>query len=208
VEAVTLGLAEIEKPQVVLAYFQCTDSLLHRFWIFSKSEEEIAKRLAQFDMPTDRVPELKRRFGNVVQACYRDVDARVGRILQRLKGPDTLVLAVSDHGFGDGPDKHPFKREPYGGIHWSTGAAIAVAPGMQASGRLKKASVLDIAPTILYYLGLPVAGDMRGEVIDELFPAGKLRERPVTLTESYETEPQLEVLRPEGHPPKPEMFIW
>lgn len=204
VEAVTLGLAEEKKPQVVLAYFQCTDSLLHRFWIFQKSEEEIRKRLAQFDIPLDHAAELKRRFGRVVEACYRDVDARVGRILESLQGPDTLVLAVSDHGFGDGPEKHPFKAEPYGGIHWSTGAMIAAAPGMPDSVKLKRASVLDITPTILHFLGLPVADDMRGEVIEELLHEDR---RPKSIR-TYEAEPQLEVPYAKGYPPKPEFFVW
>jgi len=204
VEAITLGLAEKEKPQVVLAYFQCTDSLLHRFWIFQKTEAEIKKRLEQFDIPTDHVPEMKRRFGGVVEACYRDVDVRVGRILEELQGPDTLVLAVSDHGFGDGPKKHPFKAEPYGGIHWSTGAMIAAAPNMQASGKLKKASVIDITPTILHFLGLPVAEDMRGKVIEDLVP-GKKPEKKIP---TYETKPQTDVPYLKGFPEKPSSFVW
>jgi predicted AlkP superfamily phosphohydrolase/phosphomutase len=208
VEAITLGLAEKEKPQVVLAYFQCTDSLLHRFWIFQKSEEEIKRRLEQLNISTDHVPEMKRRFGRVVEACYRDVDNRVGRILEKLQGSDTLVLAVSDHGFGDGPQKHPFKAEPYGGIHWSVGAMIAAAPNMQASGNLKKASVLDVTPTILHFLGLPVAKDMRGKIIEALFSSEALKKHPVQTIPTYEAEPQMDVPYLKGFPEKPSSFVW
>jgi predicted AlkP superfamily phosphohydrolase/phosphomutase len=209
VEAVTLDLAASERPDVILAYFQCTDSLLHRFWIFQKTEEEIRARLRQFKIPVDHVPELKRRFGKVVENCYRDVDARVGRMLDALRADETLVMLVSDHGFGDGPRKHPFRAEPYGGIHWSTGAMIVAGPGIPADPETDPdASVLDVTPTILYFLGLPVAGDMRGKVLEVLFGPAALEKRPIETVPTYEDEPQLLVPYPEGFPPKPPSFIW
>jgi len=208
VEAITVDLAKSENPEVVLAYFQCTDSLLHRFWIFQKSEAEIKKRLGQFGISTEHVPELKQRFEKVVEGCYRDVDERVGRILESIGGPDTMVMIVSDHGFGDGPEKHPFKAEPYGGIHWSTGAIIAKGGKMKPDTVIQEASALDVTPTILHFLGLPVGGDMRGKVIEDLFSAEYLEKNPVKKIPTYEKEPQLEVPYEEGFPEKPESFVW
>jgi len=207
-EAITIGLARERHSDVVLAYFQCTDSLLHRFWIFQKSEAEIAQRLKQFNIPTNKVPELKRRFGQVVRHCYHDVDQRVGRILEALQGPNTWVLVVSDHGFGDGPKKHPFKAEPYGGIHWSNGAILAQGPYMPASSQMKNASVLDITPTILYILGLEVGDDMRGKVIQSMFKDSYLKQHPVKRIPTYEKKPQLWAPYSQGFPPKPRSFVW
>lgn len=202
VEAITIDLARKTRPEVVLSYFQCTDSLLHRFWIFQKSEDEIRKRLEQFDIPTEHVAELKRRFGRVVENCYRDVDERVGRILEAIGGDDTLVLVVSDHGFGDGPAKHPFSREPYGGIHWSDGATIAAGPGIDAGSTIEDAAVIDVVPSLLCRLGLPVADDMPGKVLDFL-----CRKKPEIIP-SYENTPQRDIPYREGFPPKPPSFIW
>jgi len=208
VEAVALGLQEQTRPDVMLVYFQCTDSLLHRFWIFQKSEAAIRERLEQFKISTEHVAELKKRFSAVVENCYRDVDARVGRILDAARGSDTLVLAFSDHGFGDGPKPHPFKAEPYGGIHWSNGAIVAAGGRVQKGAEVGDISVLDITPTLLYYLDLPVAEDMRGKPVRKLFEPDFVKSNPGKKIETYEDEPQREVPYQEGFPPKPKSFIW
>src|SRR5690606_39019353 len=83
VEALTVGLLGDAKPDVVLSYFQCPDSLLHRFWVFHKSPEFIEERLKTHGLPYQHAAELHKRFGRVVDACYRDVDQRVGRILEQ-----------------------------------------------------------------------------------------------------------------------------
>jgi hypothetical protein len=127
VEAATLALLSRQTPDVLLTYFQCSDSLLHRFWIFQKSVEDIRARLDGHAIPSALAPELKQRFGGVVEACYRDIDERVGRILSAARGPDTMVLIVSDHGFGEAPVPHPSRDEPYGGNHRDNGLLIAVA---------------------------------------------------------------------------------
>ncbi|MBN2498722.1 MAG: alkaline phosphatase family protein [Deltaproteobacteria bacterium] len=206
VEDISLGLAKAARPDVVLSYFQCPDSLPHRFWIFQKGLAAIERRLSQFGIDTSHAAELERRFGKVIERCYQDVDRRMGHLIDELAGPDTLVLVVSDHGFGDGPVPHPFKSEPYGGIHWSTGVMLARTPGLDPRSEIRGASVLDITPSILYFLGLAVAEDMRGKVIEALFQGGpKQKIEPVS---TYEKKPQTECPYAEGFPPKPESFIW
>lgn len=208
VEAVTLALAEKTRPQVVLAYFQCPDSLGHRFWIFSKSLPEIRQRLRQFKVPTEHAEALQKHFGQVIARCHADVDTRVGRLVEALAGPETLIMLVSDHGFGDGPKHHPFKAEPWGGIHWSDGAILARAPGLEPGGRIQKASALDVTPTILHHLGLAVADDMQGVVLEAIFPAAGRKARPVKRIPTYEEKPQLASPYPDGFPPKPKSFVW
>ncbi len=208
VEKLTLNLSLRACPDVILSYFQCSDSLLHRFWIFQKTEEEIRARLAQFHIPTDKAGLLKRHFGKVVENCYRDVDRRIGRILDRLRSDGTLVMVVSDHGFGDGPKLHPFRAEPYGGIHHTNGVMIAAGPGICSDAKLDNASVLDVTPTILYALQLPVAQDMRGRVLWELFSETVRKNRPIDTISSYESKAQIICPYAEGYPPKPEDFIW
>jgi predicted AlkP superfamily phosphohydrolase/phosphomutase len=199
VEALTLHLAARGDPDVVMAYFQCADSLLHRFWIFQKPVEEIEERLRTHGIPTDLAPELRRRFGGVVEACYRDVDARVGRILEAVRGPETLVLFVSDHGFGEAPFPHPKKEEPYGGNHRDDGVIIAAGPGIAANGRISGASVLDITPTLLGVLDLPVAGDMAGKAIREIVGEERLQVAAKTVP-SYERRPQTKIPYKRGWP--------
>lgn len=204
VEKITLALAERRPSDVAMAYFQCSDSLLHRFWIFQESEAAIRERLDQHGIPSAHAAELKKRFGNVVRACYRDLDERVGRLLTALRGPDTLVLVVSDHGFGEAPVPHPSKQEPYGGNHRDDGIIIAAGPGIAAGSRVQGASVLDVTPTILHVLGLPVADDMRGRALISLFASGPLGKKPMQKIPTYEAKPQTEVPFAEGWPPRKE----
>lgn len=198
VEKITLKLLETQKgADVVLAYFQCPDSLLHRFWVFHKSPAKIAERLRTHGLPEVHAAELHRRFGRVVEACYRDVDTRIGRLLKQTQGPETLVLVVSDHGFGHAPVPHRMKGEPYSGDHLDEGVLLAAGPGIAPNTRVTGSSVVDITPTLLAYLGLPVAEDMRGEPIRAVVGTRKVRTRP-----TYETRPQRDVPFAEGWPPR------
>lgn len=200
VENVTRALAAEVQPDVLLTYFQCTDSMLHRFWIFQMGEERIRRRLQRHKLDASHTAELSRRFGKVVEACYRDVDARIGRILKEVAGPDTLVLLVSDHGFGDSPEPHRMSDEPYSGNHLDDGIILATGPGIPAGTLLKGVSILDLTPSVLHHLGLPVASDMPGQVVGAML--GTSGKRAVELIGSYERKPQHEIPYKDGYPPK------
>ena len=55
-----------------------------------------------------------------------------------------------------------------------------VAPARQSRG-----AVVDVAPTLLYYLGLPVARDMDGVVQADLFTRAFNEQRTITFIPSY-----------------------
>ncbi|HET8646104.1 MAG TPA: hypothetical protein VFO85_11480, partial [Vicinamibacteria bacterium] len=46
---------------------------------------------------------------------------------------------------------------------------------------------LDLAPTMLYLMGLPVARDMEGRVLTEMVEESFLRAHPLTFIPSYES---------------------
>ena len=48
-----------------------------------------------------------------------------------------------------------------------------------------RASVLDLTPTMLYYLGLPVARDMDGFARTDLFQPAFTASRPITFIPTY-----------------------
>jgi arylsulfatase A-like enzyme len=147
-------------------------------------------------LPAGGAEELKRRFGGVVEACYRDVDQRVGRILEAVRGPETLVLVVSDHGFGRAPVPHRLRSEPYSGDHLDQGIILARGPGIAAGSVIQDASVLDVTPTVLARLGLPVAKDMRGNVLAAIVPdAAKVKH-----IATYEEAAQKEAIHAKGWP--------
>lgn len=202
VEAITLGLLEEAQPDIVLSYFQCPDTMGHRFWAFKEPVSYLEQRLTDLNLPTAHAGELKRRFERAYEACYRDSDERLGRLLEATRGPDTLVLVLSDHGFGHCERPHPFQSEPYGGVHLDQGVFLAAGPGIEAGKTVTGVSVIDIAPTVLHYLGLPVGDDMRGKVAKAIFQPAFSAQREVGRIPTYESAPQLDCSHPEGYPPR------
>jgi hypothetical protein len=67
------------------------------------------------------------------------------------------------------------------------GVLLVVGEGIRPGATPARASVLDVAPTLLYLLGLPVARDMEGRVLTEILEPAFARQNPVTLIPSYES---------------------
>ncbi|MBI3824886.1 MAG: alkaline phosphatase family protein [Candidatus Rokubacteria bacterium] len=66
------------------------------------------------------------------------------------------------------------------GFHQMDGILIAKGPSIRKGATVETATLMDIAPTILHVLGLPVPDDMDGRVVTEMLEAHALDERPVT----------------------------
>jgi hypothetical protein len=57
---------------------------------------------------------------------------------------------------------------PKQGYHEQAGVLIMAGPGVRAGASLGECSTLDIAPTLLALLGLPIPGYMKGRVLEEV----------------------------------------
>jgi hypothetical protein len=132
----------------------------------------------------------REKFGGVLNQYYGFIDTLVGRELDRL-GPDDLLLVVS--GFGMEP-LSPGKRvleiiagnPQISGTHERAPDGFMMAFGsMVAAGRPNRASVVDLTPTILYFLGLPVGRDMDGFARIDLFKSTFTSDKPVTYIPTY-----------------------
>ena len=82
------------------------------------------------------------------------------------------------------------------GTHQEEGIIIIRGNGVKPSYRLRKASVLDVTPTLLYLLGLPVAEDMDGEVLTEAFESEYLACHPVQSVSAYDADQSHDVSEP------------
>jgi len=131
------------------------------------------------------------------------VAARVIEALESARDPDTgdpiIVRALRREDVYDGseldriPDilidfgEHPYvasdrlaassivERLPAaagGGRHRRYGILLALGPGVTA-GEIEGANIVDLAPTALHAMGLPVPDDMDGRVLMELFTDGR-----------------------------------
>ena len=118
------------------------------------------------------IPEVREEIGRHYD-CIVKTDEQVGEIMAALDrdglADSTVVILFSDHGYG----LHRHKQFLYeGGIHMPL---IVAGPGIpRGDVRDDLASSIDVAPTTLGILGLPIPGHMEGH---DLFAADyRLRE--------------------------------
>jgi predicted AlkP superfamily phosphohydrolase/phosphomutase len=170
-------LADGPLPDFLAVYLRGTDDVQHGFWKFMQPE--------LFEGVT---AEQAADYGKVIERYWQWADAAVGRILSFYEGTDRLVLVVSDHGAGPAIGEYKIFTPEYlhlSGSHRKTGILVAQGPGIRAGGSTQNASVYDVTPTILAYLGEAVGEDMDGHVLGDLFvPA--LAKRPVAHIATYD----------------------
>lgn len=70
------------------------------------------------------------------------------------------------------------------GCHRLHGILLAHGPAVQQGIELDGARIIDLAPTILYRMGLPVPGDMDGRVLTEMFEPAFVRATPLQQAEA------------------------
>ena len=135
--------------------------------------------------------EERLRFGRVLEQYYTYVDGIIGRAMASL-GPDDLLLVVS--GFGMEPlslGKRVLERvagdRELSGSHEGAPDGFLMAYGRRvAKGNFPRASVVDVAPTVLYFLGLPIGRDMDGYARTDIFAPGFTEQRPITFIPYYD----------------------
>ena len=108
----------------------------------------------------------------VAPRYYEYIDTWLGRYMDAAD-ERTVLMVVSDHGWS-------YQSDNFGHNHAPDGVLIASGPGIAAGELTAQPSVTDIAPTILAMLGIAVARDLDGEVIDELLDGVS-----VTHTDTY-----------------------
>jgi len=82
-----------------------------------------------------------------------------------------VSILPSDRVFSD--------RPTVAGAHRPVGVFMARGPGIRAGVASPELSILDVAPTVLYSLGLEVGEDLEGAVPESIFDAGVLERQPV-----------------------------
>lgn len=135
--------------------------------------------------------EERRQYGRLMEQYYAYVDGILGRAIASRR-PDDLLLVIS--GFGIEPmsvGKRLLERamgnSDLSGTHETAPDGFVMAYGTSvAAGRLPRASVVDIVPTVLYFLGLPIGRDMDGYARTDIFGQAFTAERPITFIPTYE----------------------
>ncbi len=174
--AIGMSLLRAYDPDFKALYLEGTDTVAHDFMRYrAPAMEGVA-------------PEMQAAYGEVVDRYYEHADGLLGEILT-LADPGTVVLVCSDHGFKTGrnrPATDP-RIDAGGAADWHRrfGILVMSGPGIRQGVSIDVVSVMDIAPTILSVMGLPVAGDMDGKVVAESF----VMPSPPERIASYEDGP-------------------
>ncbi len=143
--------------------------------VFYDTIDVAAHHFMQYHPPRmHHVPERDfELFRHVMSSLYHLHDMMLGALLS-LAGPDTTVMLLSDHGFhSDRLRPRPAPARDYlhtvMGPDWhrSIGVLAMSGPGVKRGDVAFGASLLDITPTALTLLGVPVGADMDGRVLVE-----------------------------------------
>jgi predicted AlkP superfamily phosphohydrolase/phosphomutase len=166
-------------PQLIGLRYQALDQVGHRSW-----------NAAQPRSAGDSSDEERRLAAQALDRAYLAADAEVGAAMGSL-ATDDLLLVIS--GFGM-QRLNPLKQmlgELLGdrgvtGTHERAPDGFMLAYGTSVEpGRRSRGSIVDVTPTILYYLGLPVGRDMDGFARSDLFNRAFTGERPIAFIPTH-----------------------
>jgi len=151
-------------------YFGGADVASHRFWKFAHPEA-LDYRVR---------PEDAAVLGRVIDAYYEHLDGILGEYLADLGPADTLVV-LSDHGFQ--PVWDP-ARPATSGHHRLDGVIALWGRGI-APGRIEGARLVDVLPTLLVLLDLPLASTLVGAPLVGALDASFVRAHPIRQVADY-----------------------
>jgi tetratricopeptide (TPR) repeat protein len=158
--AAATWIAEHQEWDLLAVYYDTIDHAGHLFMPY---------RAPQLGGISDRDFELYR---DVIDGVYCYQDMMLGRLM-RLAGPETVFIVLSDHGFHS-DHRRPRHVPELGALnlmewHRPQGMIAIGGPGIRRDELVFGAGLLDVAPTVLALLGLPIGADMRGRVLVEAF---------------------------------------
>jgi len=174
-------LERTRPAQVTAVRYQSLDAIGHYYLRYATP--------SAFGDVTD---DERRRLGPVLEAHYALIDAAIGRAMATL-GPEDLLLVVSGYGMEPlGLGKRLIERmvgDPeLSGTHENgpDGFLIAYGASVARNRNLPRGSVVDLVPTMLYFMGLPIGRDMDGFARTDLFQAAFSEAHAITFIPTYD----------------------
>ena len=119
-----------------------------------------------------------------VASQFLEADRHLATLLQSLQY-DYVVL-LSDHGMATNPDP-TFPPGIHSVAESFQGIFLIWSPGVVRAGvDLGKLTVLDVAPTLAYVLGIPIADDLPGHFVEQAFEPRVLQVVPPHHVETWQ----------------------
>jgi hypothetical protein len=152
----SIRLFEEYDVDLAIYYTHVVDSFSHFNWDFFSPASFYLRDLPR-NWPEERWEQVvAERRNDLPFASYLFVDRLVARYLEAFSHANIIV--VSDHGWSFSGFEHFMAPD---------GVVILAGPDIRGPKVLPGASTADIAPTVLALLGIPIAEDLDGRVLEE-----------------------------------------
>ena len=176
---ITPWLQATYRPGLLGMYFEAVDACSHLFM-----EDAPPRRRQVVDADFDA-------FSQTVDRCYEYQDEVLADVLA-LADEDTLTIICSDHGFKSGdwrPDTIGRADQGLAPLwHLQNGVLLLHGASVRAGSTIDRATILDIAPTVLHALGIPLARNLPGRALQDVFDGSRLARDPARV-DSYAFTP-------------------
>ena len=163
VHAAATAVMQLEPWDLMAVYYDAIDHFGHGFMRYHPPK---MADVSDEDFET---------YKGVVESGYRYHDMMLGTLMH-LAGEDTTIILCSDHGFHPDhlrPSSIPLEPAGPAVQHRDLGILVMAGPGIKKDERIYGASLLDITPTALHAMGLPVGKDMDGRPLINAFDDGR-----------------------------------
>jgi predicted AlkP superfamily phosphohydrolase/phosphomutase len=164
-------------PDVLFIYLEGSDIIEHFFWGF---------RTPELFPEHDITPEEVAAYRNIIDDYYVFYDEVIGGFMGSAHENKTFII-LSDHGLA------PINRTDnwtltvrYFADHSPDGVLIVSGPNFRKNHSISNISVLDFTPTLMYSMGLPVAEDMDGRVVEDVFTEAHISGTRYDTVESFD----------------------
>ena len=146
---------------------------------YENVRQEISEKLLKVRDPENE--------GNVIEQIYKKEEVYDGPYTYF--APDLFVILKGGHCLLQKEIYHNKlfgKADKSSGTHRMEGIFIMKGPHVKSGAKVENLSIMDVAPTILYYFGVPVPDDMDGRILKDFFDASYLGENPPKYSKSEE----------------------
>lgn len=185
-------LYQTRQPEFFSVYYEIVDVMAHYFWPHYEYYRHVAHgEPSYFTSPPGGIDAgMAESIGRNYEKSYLYADRAVQEAFEDAP-PGTYIIVASDHGYGTYPEQPEIRvgddvvRRV---AHWHKpdGVLMIWGPGV-AKGEIE-ADVYDVAPTVLWLMGLPVADDMDGEPLLDAFLRQVKKTTTLARIPTYETE--------------------
>ena len=127
----------------------------------------------------------------IVIEAYRREDIYSGERIEL--APDIILVTQDCYKGGTSIDELVSEvpldvLQKLSGVHRMDGIILAQGPHIRQSHILERAGIIDVAPTIMYALGMPIPSDMDGKPLTDLFEESYVKQTSASYTDERKYE--------------------